>query len=146
MAEENAEDGKWLEARVGPESFRAEIVARQHRLVVDEPESVGGKDAGPTPYEYLLISLASCTAMTLRMYANRKKWPLESASIFVRQGHSHELDCEKCETEEVGIGHIQMRVELNGSLDDEQRRRLLEIAGRCPIKQTLKRGIHVTTE
>ena len=146
MAEEVGEGGKWLEARVGPESFRADIVARQHRLTVDEPESVGGKDAGPTPYEYLLVAIASCTAMTLRLYANRKKWPLESVSVFARQGNSHERDCEKCETEDVGIGEVQLRIELNGALDDEQRKRLLEIAARCPIKQTLKRGIRVTSD
>ncbi len=142
--DQNDDGGDWVEARVGATSFRADITARQHRLTVDEPEAVGGHDAGPTPYEYLLIALASCTVMTLRLYANRKKWPLEGAAVLVRQGHSHEQDCERCETEEVGIGHIQKKIELEGPLTDEQRKRLIEIADRCPIKQTLSRGIHVT--
>jgi uncharacterized OsmC-like protein len=143
MAETNEEGGRWLEARVGVKAFRTDISTRHHRLTVDEPESVGGTDAGPTPYEYLLIALASCTAMTMRSYANRKSWPLESAAVFVRQNNSHERDCENCETQAVGIGRIERRIELDGPLTEEQRKRLLEIADRCPIKQTLKRGIEV---
>ena len=143
MTENHDEGGSWVEATVGATGFRAQVSARQHRLTADEPESVGGTDAGPTPYEYLLVALATCTAMTMRMYANRKQWPLESAAVFVRQGHSHEKDCENCETESVGIGRIERRIELEGSLTDEQRMRLLEIADRCPIKQTLMRGIQV---
>ena len=142
---EKEEGGNWLEARVGPTGFRADIAARQHRMSADEPESAGGTDAGPTPYEYLLAALASCTAMTIRLYATRKSWPLESATVFVRQGHSHEKDCEMCETHTVGIGVIEKRIELEGPLTDEQRKRLLEIADRCPIRQTLSRGIEVSS-
>ena len=140
---DNDEERSWLEARVGADGFRADIVARQHRMVADEPESAGGSDAGPTPYEYLLAAVATCTAMTLRMYANRKKWPLESASVFVRHGNSYAKDCETCDTQAVGVAQIERRIELNGPLDDEQRSRLLEIADRCPLKQTLARGIKV---
>lgn len=143
MTEINEEGGRWLEARVGPKAFRTDISTRHHRLTVDEPESVGGTDTGPTPYEYLLIALASCTAMTMRSYANRKSWPLESAAVFVRQNNSHKIDCENCETQAVGIGRIERRIELEGPLTDEQRARLIEMADRCPIKQTLKRGIDV---
>jgi uncharacterized OsmC-like protein len=143
MPETNEEGGRWLEARVGPTAFRTDISTRHHRLTVDEPESVGGTDAGPTPYEYLLIAMASCTAMTLRSYANRKSWPLESAAVFVRQDHSHKQDCENCETQTVGIGRIERRIEMEGPLTEEQRTRLLEIADRCPIKQTLKRGLEI---
>ncbi len=144
MAEGDGEGGRWLEARVGPKAFRTDISTRHHRLTVDEPESVGGSDAGPTPYEYLLIALASCTAMTMRSYANRKSWPLESAAVFVRQNKSHKADCENCENHSVGIGRIEKRIELEGPLTDEQRARLLDIAERCPIKQTLERGIDVS--
>ena len=143
MAQNNEEGGRWIEARVGPKAYRTDISARHHRLTVDEPESVGGTDAGPTPYDYLLIALASCTVMTMRSYANRKSWPLESATVFVRQNNSHKLDCENCETQSVGIGKIERRIEMEGPLTDEQRTRLIEIADRCPIKQTLKRGIDV---
>jgi putative redox protein len=143
MDENNEEGGRWLEARVGPEAFRTDISTRHHRLTVDEPESVGGTDAGPTPYEYLLIGIASCTAMTLRSYANRKSWPLEGAAVFVRHNRSYMKDCVDCETQAVGIGRVERRIELEGPLTEEQRARLLDIAERCPIKQTLKRGIEV---
>lgn len=133
----------WLEARVGADGYQTDVITRQHRLTADEPEYAGGTDAGPTPYEYLLAALATCTVMTVRMYANRKKWPLESASVFVRQGHSYAKDCEDCATQSVGMGRVERRVELNGPLTDEQRTRLLQIADRCPIKQTLARGIEV---
>ena len=139
-----AEDaGRWVTATIGPKGFRTDVSAGKHTLVVDEPLAVGGTDAGPTPYEFLLSSLAGCTLMTLRMYADRKGWPLEGAKIQLRSGRSHELDCEKCETEKVGIGHIQRRLDLTGPITDEQRFKLLSIADRCPIKQTLERGIHV---
>lgn len=140
---DNDDERSWLEARVGAEGFRADIVSRHHRLVADEPEASGGSDAGPTPYEYLLAAIATCTAMTVRMYANRKQWPLESASVFVRHSSSYARDCENCVTQAVGVGRIERRVELTGPLTDEQRTRLLQIADRCPIKQTLARGIEV---
>ena len=81
--------------------------------------------------------------MTLRVYADRKKWPLEGATVELRSARSHEKDCENCATEKVGIGTIERRVTLDGPLSDEQKARLLEIADRCPVKQTLERGIHV---
>ena len=146
MTEESEEGGSWLEARVGKTGYRADIATRQHRLTADEPESVGGTDAGPTPYEYLLIALATCTAMTMRSYADRKSWPLESAAVFVRHERSYKRDCEDCETKSVGIGRIERRIELEGVLSDEQRQRLLAIAERCPIEQSLKRGIQVETQ
>ncbi len=145
MTSDTEEGGRWLEARVGSDGLRADLTARHHRMSADEPESVGGTDAGPTPYEYILAALASCTAITIRLYANRKAWPLESATVAVRQGRSHHKDCEMCETEKVAIGVIEQRVELTGQLSDEQRKRLLEIADRCPIRQTLARGIEVSS-
>lgn len=139
-----AEDaGRWITGTIGQKGFRTDISAGRHALVADEPASVGGTDIGPTPYEHLLASLAGCTLMTLRMYADRKGWPLEGATIQLRSGRSHELDCEECPTEKVGIGHIQRRLELSGPITDEQRQRLLSIADRCPIKQTLEQGIRV---
>ena len=140
----SAEDaGGWVTARIGRTGFRTDATARTHALVVDEPVAVGGTDLGPTPYESLLTALGACTAMTLRLYADRKKWPLESVTVQMRSGKSHEKDCEDCVTKKVGIGHIQRRLELEGALTDEQRSRLREIADRCPVKQTLERGIHV---
>jgi putative redox protein len=142
----SAEDAAgWVTVRTGRSGFRTDATARTHALIVDEPVSVGGTDLGPTPYEYLLSALGGCTAMTVRLYADRKKWPLENVTVQLRSGHSHEKDCEDCATKKVGIGQIQRRLELEGPLTDEQRSRLLDIADRCPVKQTLERGIHVET-
>ena len=136
--------GSWVTSRVGPSGFRTEVEARTHALVTDEPVSLGGTDAGPTPYELLLGAIGGCTAITLRMYADRKGWPLEGVVVRLRTARSHERDCEQCETEKVGIGNMEREVELAGPLSEEQRRRLLQIADRCPVKQTLERGIVVT--
>ena len=135
--------GSWVSARVGSSGFRVELQARGHVLAADEPANLGGTDGGPTPYELLLGALSSCTAMTLRMYASRKRWPLEGALVQLRSARSHEIDCEHCETEQVGIGRIERRIELQGPLTEEQRTRLLQIADRCPVKQTLERGMKV---
>ena len=135
--------GEWVSARVGASGFEVELRARTHALAADEPVSVGGTDRGPTPYELLLSALGSCSAMTMRMYANRKGWPLEGAVVSLRQGRPHERDCENCATETVGIDRIERRIELIGTLTDVQRARLLQIADRCPVKQTLERGLTI---
>ena len=137
--------GRWVTSTVGETGFRIDVLTRSHSLVADEPVTLGGTDEGPTPYEYLLTALGSCMAMTLRMYANRKGWQLRGATIQLRSSRSHEVDCEHCEEEDVGIGRIERRIELHGALTDEQRSRLLQIADRCPVKQTLERGIRVET-
>jgi putative redox protein len=134
---------EWVRARIGASGFRVEVTSRKHHLAVDEPRPLGGTDAGPTPYELLLASLAGCTAMTLRMYTDRKGWPLEAAVVWLRQAHSHEVDCEQCASKPVGMGVVERRLELVGPLTEEQRVRLLEIADRCPVKQTLERGIRI---
>ena len=123
--------------------FAQEISVGRHCLAGDEPTSAGGTDTGPTPYEALLGALGGCTVMTLRMYADRKGWPLERATVRLRTARVHEQDCEVCETEEVGPNDLEREIELTGALTDEQRERLLAIADRCPVKQTLERGIKV---
>jgi uncharacterized OsmC-like protein len=137
------DDHEWISALVGSNGFRTDISAGLHTLVADEPVSLGGTGLGPTPYELLLGALGSCMAMTLRMYADRKGWPLESVRIQLRTAQSHEKDCEQCETNDVGIPVIARRIELTGPLTDEQRKRLMLIADRCPVKQTLERGINI---
>jgi putative redox protein len=137
------EPGRWVTASIGATGFRVDVTARTHTLIADEPVEVKGTDQGPTPYEFLLTAIGSCTVMTLRLYADRKGFPMEGASVMLRSGQSHERDCENCEKEKVGVGHVERRIELLGPLTDEQRTRLLEIADRCPVKQTLERGIHV---
>lgn len=134
---------RWVTARVGAVGFHTEVRAGAHTIQVDEPIAIGGTDKGPTPYEYLLTAMGSCMVMTLRLYADRKGWPLESATVYLRSGRTHQKDCEDCMTQKVGIGLIDRRIELTGPLTDEQRARILEIADRCPVKQTLERGIMV---
>jgi putative redox protein len=134
---------QWVRARIGASGFRVDVNSRTHHLAADEPRVLGGTDSGPTPYELMLTALASCSAMTMRMYADRKGWPLEEAIVWLRQARPHQPDCEQCPTERVGMGSIERRMELTGPLTEEQRLRLLEIADRCPVKQTLERGITI---
>jgi putative redox protein len=112
-------------------------------MIADEPTNLGGTDAGPTPYDYLLAALGGCTAMTLRMYADRKGWPLESVTVRLSQDRVHATDCEECETEEGRIDRIEREIELEGPLDEKQRRRLLEVADMCPVHRTLKSEVLV---
>lgn len=129
--------------RTGAGGFRTEVLARGHTLIADEPTALGGTDAGPTPYDYLAGALGACTAMTLRLYADRRGWPLEDVVVRLRHSRVHEKDCEDCEAHEVGIDQLEREVELSGPLTPEQRLGLLRIADRCPVGQTLARGIRV---
>jgi len=138
-----AEGGRWVTTHIGRFPFRTTVEARTHAMVLDEPTGVGGTDAGPTPYEALLGALGGCTAMTLRLYADRKGWPLEGVRVRLRTASAHEPDCEVCETEDVGPHRLERSIELEGELTEEQRRRLLLVADRCPVKQTIERGIRM---
>jgi uncharacterized OsmC-like protein len=124
---------------------RTDVRANGYALVADEPIGMGGTDSGPTPYDYLLAALGSCTAMTLRMYADRNKWPLES--VTARLGHKkvYARDCEESETEDRKIDRMGLELELGGPLEETQRRRLLEIAERCPVHRTLQSEVMVDT-
>ena len=127
------------------DGFRTEITAGRHRLVGDEPEAVGGTDAGPSPYDLLLSALGTCTGMTLRMYADEKDWPLEEASVRLTHEKVHAEDCEHCETDNGTVERIERDIELTGDLSDEQRERLLEIANKCPVHRTLHSEIEVSS-
>jgi putative redox protein len=126
-------------------TFYTDIAIREHSLVGDEPKSVGGEDLGPTPYDYLLAGLGSCTSMTLQMYAGRKEWPLEEAVVRLRHKKVHAQDSADPDGSHPRLDHIEREVELIGPLDDAQRARLFEIADRCPVHRTLERGAHVHT-
>lgn len=132
-------------ARTGREHYRTEISAAGHPMLADEPESYGGTNAGPTPFDYLSAGLGACTSMTLRMYADRKEWPLEAAKVFLRHGKIHVDECEDCETEKGKVDEFTREIELEGDLTGEQRQRLLEIADRCPVHRTLHSEIKVRT-
>jgi putative redox protein len=112
-----------------------------HRLTADEPVDAGGTDTGPNPYELLLSALGACTAMTVRLYAQRKGWPLEAVEVALHHERIHAEDCANCETQDGFLDKITKDISLSGPLDAEQRSRLTEISERCPVQRTLQREI-----
>jgi uncharacterized OsmC-like protein len=135
-----------ITAAIGTGRYPTTIAAAGHALTADEPASAGGTDAGPDPYALLLAALASCTLITLRMYADRKEWPLEGADVELSHDRIHAGDCEDCESAEGMITVITRRLTLTGALDEDQRQRLLEIANRCPVHKTLEHEIRIRSE
>jgi len=129
----------------GTGKFVQEVFIGRHRLIADEPAAVGGNDLGPGPYDFLLAGLGACTAMTLRMYAELKKLPLEKVSVDLRHDKIHASDCADCETKEGKIDRIERVIGLQGPLGDEQRKRLLEIADKCPVHRTLHSEVLIET-
>jgi len=132
-------------AKTGKKGYQTEILAGRHRLVADEPIPLGGADTGPNPYDLLVGALGACTSMTLRMYADRKNWPLDGITVRLRHEKIYAQDCSHCETRNAKVDAIEREIELEGALDQEQRRRLLEIADRCPVHKTLHSKVQVTT-
>ncbi len=130
-----------------PDMRYAQLVrAGRHELTADEPESVGGADTGPDPYSYVLAGLGACTSMTLRMYAERKGWPLDHVEVDLRHAKVHASDCAECEGREGRVDRIERVVKIVGpGLDAEQRTRLLEIADRCPVHRTLEASPVIVT-
>ena len=114
-------------------------------LTTDEPIAAGGEDAGPDPYTLLLAALGSCISMTLKLYARRKQWPLETVTVRLRQNRIHSKDCKECLQDKEGFVHrIERSVTVTGPLSDEQRARLQEIAHKCPVHKTLTSQIVIT--
>lgn len=132
-------------AKTGKKGYQTEIFAGRHRLVADEPIPLGGADTGPNPYDLLVGALGACTSMTLRMYADRKNWPLEGITVRLRHEKIYAEDCRQCETTNGKVDAIDREIELEGVLDQDQMRRLLEIADRCPVHRTLHSEVQVTT-
>ena len=132
-------------AETGAGRFSEEIAVGRHRLAADEPVEAGGDDSGPGPYDYLLSALGACTAMTLRLYAERKGLPLERTIVRLRHDKIHAEDCADCETRVGLLDRIERSIELQGTLDEAQRRRLLEIADKCPVHRTLTSEVKIVT-
>ncbi|PKV96458.1 putative redox protein [Amycolatopsis echigonensis] len=139
------EPGTVVVTDAGSGRYTQRVTTAGHEFLADEPESVGGADAGPTPYDLLLSALGTCTSMTLRMYADRKGIPLTRTTVRLRHDRVHARDCERCETEVGMISRITREISLEGDLDDAQRARLLEIADKCPVHRTLSHEIAIET-
>jgi uncharacterized OsmC-like protein/alpha/beta superfamily hydrolase len=125
--------------------FQQEIATGKHRLLADEPIKDGGLDSGPGPYDLLLAALGACTSMTLRLYADQKQIPLSRTSVRLRHEKIYAKDCADCETKEGKIDRIERMITLEGDLSAEQRKRLLEIADKCPVHRTLESEVNIRT-
>ena len=124
-------------------TFQQEIVAGKHRFIADEPVTVGGNDAGPDPYDYLLAALGACTSMTIGFYARRNRLPLENIIVSLSHSRIYAADCEECETEQGMLDRIDVEVELTGSLSAEQHSKLMQVAAKCPVHRTLTSEINI---
>jgi putative redox protein len=120
-------------ASIGRDHYRTELIVSGKKVIADEPTELGGGDEGPAPGEFLLMSLASCTAITLRMYADRKQWDVDQISV--------EVSFEKIDNKTV----FQREIFLNGKLDEDQRKRMLQIANSCPVHKVLSNPIEINT-
>src|ERR1700719_3099161 len=123
--------------------FAQEIEIGSHELFADEPLSYGGTDSGPSPYDLILAALGACTSMTIGLYARKRSWPVEKITVSLWHSKIHAKDCDDCETKEGRIDRIEMEIHLDGSLTDEQRAKLIEVAGKCPVHQTLTSEINI---
>jgi uncharacterized OsmC-like protein/alpha/beta superfamily hydrolase len=130
---------------MGRTRYRADVHAAGHTLVADEPLDAGGGGFGPGPYDLLLAALGTCTAMTLRMYADHKGWDLTGIQIYLQHDKVHARDCKDCETRDGRVDQVEREIELTGELDTSQRLRLLQIADRCPVHRTLQSEVRVRT-
>jgi putative redox protein len=125
--------------------FAQKVHVGSFQLTTDEPVSYGGTDSGPSPYDLILAALGSCTSMTIGLYARKRSWPVEKITVSLWHTKIHAKDCDDCETKEGRIDRIEMEIHLDGTLTDEQRAKLMEIAGKCPVHQTLTSEINIKT-
>jgi putative redox protein len=125
--------------------FQQTVSIGPHGLLADEPVAAGGEDSGPGPYDFVLAGLGACTSMTMRMYADRKSLPLERVTVTLQHSKIHAQDCVECETKEGMLDQIDRTIAMEGMLDAEQRKKLMEIADKCPVHRTLTSEIHIVT-
>ena len=126
--------------------FQQAVTVGPHQMIADKPVAAGGADTGPGPYDFLLAGLGACTSMTMRLYADRKSLPLERVTVTLKHGKIYAKDCEECETREGMLDQIEREISIEGALDDEQRKRLMEIADKCPVHRTLHSEIRIVTK
>lgn len=139
-------EGEVIVAEAGTGQFTQDIRVGPHALITDEPPGVGGDNRGPTPYDYVLAGLGACTSMTMRMYANRKRLPLDKVSVTLKHSKIHAEDCADCETKEGKVDEITREITILGDdLSPEQRDKLLEMADKCPVHRTLENEVKVRT-
>jgi|SRR5215468_10862279 len=125
--------------------FAQKIDIGPYHIDADEPVSYGGTDSGPSPYDLILGALGACTSMTIGLYARKRSWPVDKITVSLRHSKIHAKDCDDCETKEGRIDRVEMEIHLEGALTDEQRAKLMEVAGKCPIHQTLTHEINIKT-
>ena len=136
-------DRKIVHIHLGNEKYKTVMTAGRHELIADEPEDMDGKDLGPDPYDYLLMSLGSCTVITLKMYAERKKWPVEDIYMELQHYKDHAEDCVDCDEKSAKIDKIEKEIIVKGDLTQEQLDRLLEISHKCPVNKTMKGDVEM---
>ena len=126
--------------------FQQTVTVGPHQMLADEPVAVGGQDSGPGPYDFVLAGLGACTSMTMRMYADRKSLPLDRVTVTLKHSKIYAKDCAECETREGMLDQIERVISIEGDLDADQRKRLMEIADKCPVHRTLKSEIRIVTK
>jgi uncharacterized OsmC-like protein/fermentation-respiration switch protein FrsA (DUF1100 family) len=126
--------------------FQQTVTTGPHKMLADEPVAAGGQDSGPGPYDFLLAGLGACTSMTMRLYADRKALPLERVTVTLKHSKIHAEDCAECETREGMLDQIDRVISIEGALDADQRKRLMEIADKCPVHRTLTSEIRIVTK
>lgn len=145
-ASANPPAGVVVVSETGASKLQNVIAAGKHRVLADEPLDVGGMDSGPGPYDFLLGALGACTSMTMRLYAERKSIPLARTTVTLKHSRIHAQDCEECETRDGMISRIDRTIAMEGDLDAEQRKKLMEIADKCPVHRTLTSEIKIVTQ
>ena len=126
--------------------FQQTVTSGPHQMLADEPVAAGGQDSGPGPYDFVLAGLGACTSMTMRMYADRKSLPLDRVTVTLKHSKIHAKDCEECETREGMLDQIDRVISIEGALDADQRKRLMEIADKCPVHRTLTSEVRIVTK
>ena len=125
--------------------FQQMVSIGPHRMLADEPAAAGGEDSGPGPYDFVLAGLGACTSMTMRLYADRKSLPLDRLTVTLKHSKIHAEDCAECETRAGMLDQIDRVIAIEGALDADQRKRLMEIADKCPVHRTLTSEIRIVT-